>query len=301
MAIQHSYGVIVPMVTPLTVAGRLDESAVYRIIEHLLAGGAHGIFVLGTTGEMSSLERPLRRRLVEIAVEHVNGRAQTYAGISNPNLEQAATAGREYLQIGIDAVVAYLPGPSPLDAREQYAYYCDLLQRISGPLVLYNMPKITQISMPFGLLEDLASHPQVIGLKDSENDAVRLERILARLGGRKDFSILTGVTSLAASAMRGGGDGFVPSVANLVPNICQRLYDHATCGDWPAVEHLQKQSDRIASVYQRNRSLGHSLAALKVAMHTLDLCGPTVAPPLQEPEAAEQLEIQRELTRLELV
>src|SRR5688572_11883510 len=101
-------GVVVPMVTPVTTAGQLDEPAVDRLVEFLLAGGVDGIFVLGTTGEAVSVPRAFRRGLVERTVKKVAQRAKVYAGIGDlhPNdLE----AGNEYFRVGADAVVARPP------------------------------------------------------------------------------------------------------------------------------------------------------------------------------------------------
>lgn len=77
------HGVIVPMVTPLTAQGDLDEPALRRIIDFLVTGGAQGIFVLGTTGEGPSIPRDMRFRVVHLALEYANGRAQVYAGIAS--------------------------------------------------------------------------------------------------------------------------------------------------------------------------------------------------------------------------
>ena len=101
-------GVVVPMVTPFTAAGSLDEHAARNMVDFLLEGGVEGIFVLGTTGEAASVPRTARARLVELTVNQVNGQAQVYAGLNDNCLADAVEAGNSYLQAGVDAVVALL-------------------------------------------------------------------------------------------------------------------------------------------------------------------------------------------------
>src|SRR5262245_45726563 len=106
------HGVVVPMVTPILANGDLDEDAVDRLIEFLIAGGVDGVFVLGTTGEGESVPRSLRRRLVARTVERVARRAKVYAGLGELQSGDAA-AGNEYFHAGADAVVARPPVSFP--------------------------------------------------------------------------------------------------------------------------------------------------------------------------------------------
>ena len=142
------HGVIVPMVTPVTPDGSLDEPAVRRIVDHLVAGGVHGIFVLGTTGENTSVPLAMRERLVAATVEHVAGRVRTYAGISSNCLADSVAAARAYVPLGVDAVVAHLPMYYALNAEEQFTYFNALAERIDLPLVLYDIPVTTHMAIP---------------------------------------------------------------------------------------------------------------------------------------------------------
>ena len=288
------HGVVVPMVTPITSQGDLDEPAVRRVIDHLIEGGVSGIFVLGTTGEAASVPRTMRSRLVAIAVEHVGARAMTYAGIGDNCLAHSVDAAEQYFRLGIDAVVAHLPSYYALSPEEQSEYYAALVERIPGPLMLYNIPSTTHMSIPIKVVEKLSHHPRVVGLKDSENDVARLEAVMETLGGKSDFAIFVGVTALSARALSLGADGMVPSTGHLVPELCHRLYESGVQGDGTTAEEYQWQVDQVADIYRRNRPLGQSLAALKAAMGALGLCGPDVLPPLRPLDVAEQEAVRRE-------
>ena len=164
------HGVIVPMVTPITPDGDLDESAVRCIIDHMVAGGVHGVFVLGTTGENTSVPAAMRERLVAAAVAHASGRVRVYAGIGSNCLADSLAAAEAYAQLGVDAVVTHLPTYYALDTEEQFAYFTALVDRIDLPLLLYDIPVTTHMAISVDVVERLSRHPNVVGVKDSGGD-----------------------------------------------------------------------------------------------------------------------------------
>src|SRR5690554_2773450 len=133
-------GVVVPMVTPFTQEGELDEHAARRIIDHLIAGGVQGIFVLGTTGEGPSMPREMRARLVHLTIDHVAGRVQVYAGVFDTIVSESIDAARDYLRRGASAIVAQLPSYYRLAPDQQFQYFATLAERIKGPIILYDIP-----------------------------------------------------------------------------------------------------------------------------------------------------------------
>lgn len=291
-------GVIVPMVTPVTATGSLDEDGVSRLIEFLLQGGVDGIFVLGTTGEASSVPHADRLRFVEFTVKQVETRALVYAGINDNSLHDAVEAGNDYLRAGVDALVAPLPFYFPIEPPEMLRYCNELLDQLEGPMLLYNIPATTHMSIPIDVLEKLVGHPHLVGVKDSENNAARLEKIIQKLGGRGDFSIFIGVGALMARMLLLGADGIVPSVGNLMPDLCQQLFDSARAGDRPKTAELEKRLLAVTKVYQRGRTLGQSLAALKTAMSLNGLCEAAVLAPLPTLTDREQENIRQEMLGL---
>jgi 4-hydroxy-tetrahydrodipicolinate synthase len=162
--------------------------------------------------------------------------------------------------------------------------------------MLYNIPITTHMSMPLEVIERLSALPNIVGLKDSQNDSARLTNIMELLGGRPDFAIFTGVTALSARALQLGADGTVPSLGNIVPNLCQRLYESAMKGDTGCVETCQQQLDELSQLLRGSLSLGQSLGAHKVAMGALSLCGPAVLPPLQPLTESQQQQLQQNFT-----
>lgn len=282
---------VVPMVTPVTEAGELDDRGLRRVVDHLLAGGADGIFVAGTTGESASLSMEMRSRLVASAVDKVAGRAGVYAGISGNSLPESLAAAREFLAMGVDALVAHLPSYFPLSDQEQYDYFKTLLAKVNGPLIIYNVPQTTNMTMTVDVLERLAEHPNAAGVKDSATDPTHLAELLMRLRGREEFMIFVGNTALASKGLSQGAAGFVPSAGNLAPTLCRHLYEAVKAAEWNRAKRHQAALDALGRIYQGGRSVGQSIAALKALMNEANLCGPSVLPPLQptDPQQRKQM------------
>jgi 4-hydroxy-tetrahydrodipicolinate synthase len=286
------------MVTPVTPAGELDEAAVERLVEFLLAGNVNGIFVLGTTGEGEAVPRFVARRLVEKTVAQVRRRVKVYAGLGELQAGDAPV-GNEYFHAGADAVVARPPVDFPVG--DLLPWFQSLLGRLEGPLILYNMPATTKVSIPLDMVEELVGHPRLAGIKDSENSANRLDELLRRFGGREEFSIFVGVGALMARGLKSGAEGIVPSVGNLIPRTCHQLCDAADNGAWPDAEEHAARMNSVARLYQNGRTLGQSLAALKAALACRGLCGPDVLPPLRPLSDIERESIRERMAQLGLL
>ena len=275
------HGLIVPMVTPLTAQGELDEHAMRRIIDFIITGGAHGIFVLGTSGEGASAPREMRIKVVRLALEYASGRTQVYAGIPHNVVEESIDTAKDYLRHGVAAIVAPVPGYFLLTPDEQFKYFAVLAERIHGPILLYNIPAAVRTEIDPGVIEHLRVFPNVVGIKDSSGDRERLSNLIKAYGDDPQFSVLVGTTALASFGLQRGADGFVPSLGNLNPALCARLYASAQKGDWALMEDLQREID-AAQAEINGDTIGRSIARLKREMAKRGLCGPKVFLPLQE-------------------
>ncbi|TAK91920.1 MAG: dihydrodipicolinate synthase family protein [Verrucomicrobia bacterium] len=292
------HGVVVPMVTPVNGHGALDEPAVDRLVDFLLAGRVNGVFVLGTTGEGTAVPHEYRRRIVERTAARVRGRAKVYAGLGGL-FPHEITSGNQYLRAGADAIVAHPPQAYPV--RDLPAWFGSLLDGLEGPLIIYNIPQIAGVSIPLEQVGALAGHPNLIGIKDSENNPKRLEELMARFGGREDFTIFVGVGALMARGLKLGAHGIVPSVGNLIPEVCHQLYECARARDWTGVEQTAARMNSVAALYQGGRTLGESLAALKAALHVRGLCSPNVLPPLNPINGHELDKLRNQMGELRLL
>ncbi len=293
-------GAVVPLVTPFTVQGNLDEAALDRLVDWQIDGGVAGIFVLGTTGEGAHVPPPIRRQLVARTVARVKQRVEVYAGLGDIRAADL-TEANEFLRAGADVVVAHPPISEKTAADGLLGWYQALLGRIEGPLMLYNMPSTTGVSIPLDVVAKLLGQPRLAGIKDSENNVKRHQELLQRFGGRKDFSVFIGVGALMEQGLKLGADGIVPSVGNLIPQVCQQLCEAAKQGDWSTADSLVARMNGVAALYQKGRNLNESLAALKAAMHCRGLCLPQVRPPLRKVSEAELEKIRQHMIALHLI
>jgi 4-hydroxy-tetrahydrodipicolinate synthase len=278
----HNYrGVVPPMITPFTTDGAVDVPAARRIIDHLIAGRASGVFVLGTTGEAASIPDDQKTRLVATMTEHVGNRAIKYAGISGNCFRQQVDAANEYRKLGADALVAHVPYYFSLNEKEIEAYFLRLADSISLPLVLYNIPSTTHHSIALSTLEHLMRHRNIVAIKDSAGDVQRLTDLLKLTGGRDGFPVLLGSSATYWHGLKHGAIGLVPSGAHLVPEQYHAMYIAAMEQNWSEVDRLQKETDAVVAQYLKAGSLGRGLAVLKALLENKGLCGRTMLSPLQ--------------------
>lgn len=270
-------GVVVPMVTPVTAAGSVDTHAVARLVEHLIAGGVDGIFVLGTTGEALSVPRDEAERLVASTVAAAAGRAPVVAGISTSCFSDAVERAAAFAGSGAAALVAHPPFYYPLTDSELEGWFLTLADALTVPLLLYNIPQTTHLSIPIEAVVRLRHHPRIVGIKDSAPDAARIATLLAALGGLPDFTVLIGAGPRYLQGLQQGADGIVPSTGNLDPALCKALCT-ASDQDRPA---LHEALAALTASYQAGRTLGQSLVALKACLAARGLCGPDVLLPLR--------------------
>jgi dihydrodipicolinate synthase/N-acetylneuraminate lyase len=245
-----------------------------------------------------SVPRSFRRQLVERAVARVQGRVKVYAGIGDAHPEEVA-AGNDFFHAGADAVVSRPPVSFPV--KELLPWYRSLLAGLEGPLILYNMPTTTKVSIPLDVVGELVGHPMLAGIKDSENSVKRLKELLRRFGGQAGFAVFVGVGALMAQGLKLGAAGIVPSVGNLIPDVCRDLCTSATRGDWVEAESHFSRMNAVAALYQHGRTLSESLAVLKAAVHCRGLCAPYVLPPLRLLSEPELEALRLEMSRLQLL
>ena len=280
MTNQKKYcGVVVPMVTPVKEGGLLDTAAVERIIDFFAQAGVSPL-LMGTTGEGNSVSTHDGLLMVQTAVSTADGRIKVYAGLTGNCFAEQLSQADAYTQAGADVIVATLPTYYALTPAQMENYYSRLADAITGPLMLYNILATTHMSIPVDVVRRLADHPNIVGLKDSERDLERMEQCIALSRGRDDFSYFCGWAAQSAHSLELGGDGIVPSTGNYVPELFQQLYAAAIRGDMAEANRLQDVTNEIAKIYQKDRTLGQSLAALKVMMQTKGLCDPWMLMPL---------------------
>ncbi len=287
-------GVVVPMITPMNSDYSIDESAAEKIIELFLNAGVSP-FIIGTTGEAPSLSSVQKSTLVKSVVKAVNGKTLVYAGISSTCISDSISDGKRFEALGADVLVATLPAYYPMKPEQMLRYFSELADQVNLPVIIYNMPATVKISIPLDIIDRLSKHQNVVGLKDSERDEQRMMNALKLWKDRDDFAYLIGWAAMSAKAMLNGADGIVPSTGNFAPEPYKRLVDAALVSDEVTAMKLQEDTNNLSLLYQKDRILSESIPALKELMCYMDLCKPTVMPPMYEISDQERIKFLSDL------
>lgn len=273
-------GIIVPAVTPLTAAYQIDEIAVQKLFQQFYT---HNVspFILGTTGESASLSAEVKEEYVKAAEKNKQAGSILYAGISSNIVRESIEFAKFCADHAVDAVAATLPSYYALTEAQMGTYFETLADAVPLPVIIYNIPATTHMSIPLQLIDELSHHPNIIATKDSERSDERLKQSLELWKDREDFGHFLGWAAKSADALIGGSDGLIPSTGNLLPEIYEVMLNAVEAGDHAKAYEMQKLSDIYGNLYQGGKTLGESLWALKVLMRSKGLCEEYVMPPLQ--------------------
>lgn len=184
-------GIIPPMITPLKGDDQIDREGTVRLTEHILAGGVHALFLLGTTGETQSLSYECRYDFVELVCRQVAGRVPVLVGVTDTSLDESVKLAAHAAKCGAVAVVAAAPYYFAPSQQELIEYYTALADALPLPLFLYNMPSHVKVFLEPATVKTLANHSNIIGLKDSSANMTYFQTLLYHLGDNPDFHFMS--------------------------------------------------------------------------------------------------------------
>ncbi|MGP8302257.1 dihydrodipicolinate synthase family protein [Streptomyces inhibens] len=289
------HGVIPPVCTPLDPRGEVDTGSLTRLVNHLIDGGVHGLFALGSTGEVAYLTDTQRATALEAVIKAADRRVPVLAGAIDTTTARVLDHARTAADLGADALVATAPFYTRTHPREIAGHFRHLRAAVPLPLFAYDIPMAVHSKLPTSLVRELAEDGTLAGLKDSSGDEAALRRLLVLLGGRTarrtgpapDFSILTGSELTVDTALLAGADGVVPGLGNVDPAAYVRLYTAARAGNW---EQAAAEQERLVTLFSMvdvapEPDMGRSSSALgsfKAALHLLGIIdrGTTAFPQL---------------------
>jgi 4-hydroxy-tetrahydrodipicolinate synthase len=294
-------GIIPPLVTPLLERDRLDIPGLERLIEHVLAGGVHGLFLLGTTGEGPSLSHRLRCELVERACAQVADRVPVLVGITDTSFVESVEMAEHAAEAGAGAVVLAPPYYFPAGQAELAEYTEAIAAAVPLPLHLYNMPSHTKVTFEPDTIARALQIPNIVGLKDSSGQLVYFHKIQVLAASRPEFSLLIGPEELLAESVLLGGHGGVCGGSNLAPRLYVDLYEAAVRGDLDRVRALHARVMQISTtIYAVGRYGSAYLKGLKCALSCLGLCDDHMAEPFRRFAPPERQRIEAHLRDLGL-
>ena len=261
-------GIIPPLVTPLLDDDVLDVEGLNRLIEHLIAGGVHALFVLGTTGEAQSLSYKLRVEMIKNTCRITKGRLPVLVCISDTSIVESVNLARIAADNGADAVVSAPPYYFAAGQPELIEFYENLTPQLPLPLFLYNMPTHTKVNFAPATIQRIAEDPRVIGFKDSSANAVYFQSVMYAMKERQDFSMLVGPEEIMAESVLLGAHGGVNGGANMFPELYVELYNAAKNTNLEELKRLQEKIMQIsATIYTVGQHGSSYLKGLKCALN----------------------------------
>ncbi|HJZ89990.1 MAG TPA: dihydrodipicolinate synthase family protein, partial [Gemmataceae bacterium] len=295
-------GIIPPLVTPLRGADELDVLGFDRLIEHVLEGGVHGLFLLGTTGEGPGLSQRLRAEVIDAACRRVAGRVPVLVGVTDPSFAETLRLARRATAAGAQAVVLAPPYYFPLDQPELKGYVERVAGAVALPVFLYHLPSFTKVPFEPETVARLLEIPNVVGLKDSGGDLGYLHAVSQLAASRPDFTVLVGPEEMLAEAIALGAHGGICGGANLAPRVFVDLYYAARSGDVARVRELHAKVLRIgATIYSLGSGSAGVIQGLKCALSLLGICDDFVAEPFCRLEGSKRDRVRAALDELDLL
>ena len=293
-------GIIPPLVTPLVDNETLDVESLERLIEHLIAGGVHGLFVLGTTGEEQSLSYDVRKQMIKESGRINRGRLPLLACITDTSIVESIKLAKVAADCGADGVVSAPPYYFATGQPELAQFYEELVPQLPLPVFLYNMPSHVKVNFAPDTVRRLADMEQVVGFKDSSANAVYFQSVMYKVQHRKDFAMLVGPEEITGECVLLGGHGGINGGANMFPELYVGMYHAARNRDIETVLKLQQLIMQIStSIYTVGKHGSSYLKGLKCALSLLGIINDDfVASPFYKFEAPERAKIQEALNAL---
>jgi 4-hydroxy-tetrahydrodipicolinate synthase len=292
-------GIIPPIITPLQSRDALDVAGLERLIEHILAGGVHGLFVLGTTGEAPSLSYRLRRELIERTCRQVAGRVPVLVGITDTAFVEAVHLAQFAAEAGAQALVLAPPYYFPNSQPELLEYVQHLAPELPLPLFLYNMPTHTKTIFEVETVQRAMAITNIVGLKDSSANMVYFHHLIRLLPQRPEWSLLIGPEELLAESVLLGGHGGVCGGANLRPRLYVDLYEAASQRQFERAATLHAEVIHLTTtLYRVGRHGTAVIKGLKCALRELGICDDFMAEPFHRFREEERARVRAVLTDL---
>ncbi len=298
---ERFHGIVPPMITPLTDDHRLDVAGLERLVAHELAGGVHGLFLLGSCGEGPVLPPAVQHELIERTIRLVAGRVPVIVGITDACVSESLTLAARAAESGADAVVAAAPFYFPISQSQLARWAEKLAAQLPLPLLFYNMPAMVKISIEPETMKQLCQVPNIIGFKDSSFDMPLFEKLTAvGRAERPEWAIFVGPEELLPSAHACGADGAIPGGANIAPQLFSAIYDALVEGRPEVVSALAERADRLQPLYSLSDEPGSFIVGIKTAVSQLGICGGTFAGEFDPLNAASSEKVREILASLDL-
>src|SRR6185369_1674908 len=229
-------GAVTAMVSPFK-SGKLDEGRLREQIEFQIAGGIDGLIPVGTTGESPTLDFREHERVIELTVQTSHGRVPVIAGVGGNATTEALILHQYARDVGADAGLSVNPYYNKPTQEGLYRHFMTLADKVDLPIILYNIPGRTGITMTPQTVARLAKHPNIVAIKEATGSMDQASETMTLC----DLPILSGDDSLTLPLMSIGGVGVISVASNIVPGAIKKMVDLATSGYYVEAAHLHRR------------------------------------------------------------
>jgi 4-hydroxy-tetrahydrodipicolinate synthase len=280
-------GIIPAMVTPIDEKGCINESALRKLTNHLIDGGSHGLFPVGSQGEFFALTFEQKKEVIRITVDETRGRVPIYAGTGAVTTREAIETTKMARDLGVSAVSVLTPYFVTPNQKELIEHYVTIAKAVPDlPILLYSNPDRTQVPFPVATVLELAAVDNIVGIKDSSGD-MSITGEYIRLTRGMNFHVLAGRDTLIYATLCYGGAGSICATANVDPRVPVEIYEAFIVGDHKRALDAQFRLAPLRIAF----GLGTFPAVIKEALNMIGIeAGPAIRPvgPLT-PENREKL------------
>jgi 4-hydroxy-tetrahydrodipicolinate synthase len=256
-------GIITAMLSPMYDDERINEQELRNQVNRQIAAGVHGLFVSGTNGESYILSEKEKIRIIEVTAEENNNRLPIYAGTGLVGTAETIRLSLAAVKAGANALSVVTPYFASLSQEELYGHYASLADAVDVPVILYNIPSRTNVSIAVETAEKLQHHGNIAGIKDSSGNFDTILSFIEKTGNR--LAVLSGNDSLVLWTLQAGGKGAVCGLANLFPKTLVSIYELCKAGKFEEAKKHQNSIRAIRSCF----SLGNPNTIVKLAANLL--------------------------------
>jgi dihydrodipicolinate synthase/N-acetylneuraminate lyase len=284
-------GIHTPIATPFGPDDRVALAALRRNVARWMKTPLSGLVVLGSNGEAAQLEDDEADRVIEVVREGVPAGRPLIAGTGRESTRATIAATRRAAAAGVDAVLVRTPAffKPQMTSDAFVAHYSEVANASPVPVLLYNVTVYTGVNLLPDAVERLASHPNIVGLKESGSDIGAMAEVIARTPD--NFTVLAGSATTLVHAFCAGCAGGVLALASLLPDECVLLLELVKAGRLEEARQLQRTIMPLARLVGGK----HGVPALKAALDAIGFEAGPPRPPLRPVSADVVAELKREL------
>lgn len=263
-------GVIPPVIIPLKADRSLDLPAFELTINRMIEAGVHGLFFLGSSGEVAFVTDAERKQILTEAIAIVDHRVPVLVGVIDIETNRVIDQVKRVSKYDVDALVATAPFYALGGPYENERHFRQIRKCTDLPLFAYDLPVSVHTKLDGNMLMALGEDGVIQGVKDSSGDDVAFRwLLLENEDAGHPMQLLTGHEVVVDGAYLGGADGSVPGLANVDPHSYVEQWNAAQAGDWEKVARIQDHLARLMMMTRRITStvgFGAGVGSFKTAL-----------------------------------